>query len=128
MVTKIKTGIIAKIPHLCGKSETEAEEFFKKFSDDTRSLYNMKQIKEDWYIERVSSFVGEFDNEKMTMVYGCTLEGLQEYADEIMVATEFVEPEYYNDVHNWCNPHAYFFIGDWKDETKAYCELLELNQ
>ena len=126
MQFKVKSGIIVKIPHLKGKSEEDANNLFKTFGNTYG--YNMRLIGDDWYLEQPGIDKNSVDDTHNTAVTGYTLTGFTEFADQIIKALETIEPEYYKKLENWCNPQAYFFIGDWKDVNKAYACLTGLNK
>lgn len=124
MILKLKAGIIVKIPHLNGKSEEDANNFFKKLEGSDG--YNMHKIEDDWYLERPSTDISSLDEPNNTVASSCNLSGLQDFADKTIDVLETIEPKYYKNLVNWCNPQAYFFVGDWKNIEIAYKHLLSL--
>lgn len=126
MISKVKSGTLTKIPHLKGKSTEQADDFFKKAGDVQG--YNMRLIAEDWYLEQLAEDKNKVDDTHNTAITGYTLNTLQEYAEAVIKTVDAIEPEYYKNLENWCNPRAYFFIGDWKDIENAYALVITLNQ
>ena len=125
MIIKVKSGTITKIPHLTGKTQEEADSFFNKLVGNEE--YNMRLIGENWYLERPMIDKKDVDDSHNTAVTGYTLNDFKQYAGILINMLESIEPEYYKNLDGWCNPQAYFFIGDWKDVKNAYACLITLN-
>jgi len=125
MIFKIKSGTVTIIPHLKGKTEEEAISFFTKAGSTYG--YNMRLIGDDWYLEQIAENEHKIDDEHNTAITGYTLNTLSEYAEAVLKTVEAIEPEYYKNLKDWCNPRAYFFIGDWKDVKIAFEHLVKLN-
>jgi len=125
MIFKLKSGTVTRIPHLKGKSEEEADSFLEKAGKPEG--YNMRLIGEDWYLDQIAEYKDEVDDSYNTTITGYSLSTLSQYAWIVIKTVEAIEPEYYQDLKDWCNPQAYFFIGNWKDIRIAFEHLTKLN-
>lgn len=125
MLSKLISGTITKIPHLKYKSEEEADSFFKKVGNPEG--FNMRLIGTEWYLDQLAKNENKVDDAHNTAITGYTLNTLSEYAEAVIKTVEAIEPEYYKNLNNWCNPQAYFIIGNWNDLKNAFAHLVKLN-
>jgi hypothetical protein len=128
MIVKSRSGLLTLIPFLSGKTQDEAESFFKTINGNSVCFegidvpkYSMMKIKDDWYLSYLIKDDLELDLSKCSMITVGTIKELNDFA---VTVKKVIESKFTVDFNS--DPIFYVFCGDWTDEEKMYNHVLKM--